>query len=92
MFEVTNPDNNQDIVFINKIIDLFGRSPTSMNIDIDRTLLGRFSMTISGNRDGVWEISEESIYPGDDSPARKYCYIDGKWYELEENEEFKEIN
>lgn len=82
MFEVNN--ENPDIVFINKVIDLFGRSPTSLDICVDSTLLNRFNTTISGNRDGVWEISEESIYPGDDSPARKYCYIDGKWYQIED--------
>lgn len=93
MFEVTNQNDNQDIIFINKIIDLFGRSPTSMNIDIDRTLLGRFSMTISGNRDGLWTISEDSIYPGGDGPTTaRYKFHNGKWYKLEEGEEFKEIN
>ena len=89
MFEVTN--TNPDIVFINKVIDLFGRSPTSLEFKVESTLLNRFTTTISGNRDGVWEINEESVYPGDNSPARKYRYIDGKWYKLED-EEFEEIN
>lgn len=90
MFEVNN--TNPDILFINKIIDVFGRSPTSMDIDIDRTLLGRFSMTVSGNRDGLWTISEDSIYPGGDGPVtKKYKYDNGKWYQIED-EKSEEID